>query len=323
MKLCRIRSAFLHCGLSVLLCACCAVGFVASFPFDCHAWSLRVPDLGDRLWLFNILSKKQEDPEWLQCEDLVDEAESALDRDDYPAALKFLQDYEAVPCTRESVDILVWRYLGVLHAFGYGTEKNVDLGIQYLTKGAEKKNSEAQYGLGLLLIVEQADIQNGIFWMESAAEQGHTKACYDLGKSYSNEETPIYSLEKAAKYYAMGAERGHIDCSQKLADMYYEGQGVGKNLEKARELYTFAAERGNADAAYMLSWTLLHDYESSTKNTEEAYLWLETAKYFNTELYDEGDLEGCFEEELSHESRAKMDKKLERVVSLITLRTQK
>ena len=75
--------------------------------------------------------------------------------------------------------------------YGYGTEVNKALALKYYRKSAVNGSKEAQYMTGLIFITEQGvqDHDQGIYWLERAAANGHIHAVFLLGKVHAQGDT--------------------------------------------------------------------------------------------------------------------------------------
>ncbi|REL24359.1 tetratricopeptide repeat protein [Thalassotalea euphylliae] len=75
--------------------------------------------------------------------------------------------------------------------YGYGTEADKALALKYYRKTAVNGSKEAQYMTGLIYVSEP-DLQNheqGIYWLERAAANGHIHAAFLLGKAHAQGDT--------------------------------------------------------------------------------------------------------------------------------------
>ncbi|RVT71968.1 T9SS type A sorting domain-containing protein [Flavobacterium sufflavum] len=173
-------------------------------------------------------------------------------------------------------------------------------------------NAEAMNGLGLLYskgIGVAVDEQQGINWLEKAAENGYAKAWYNLGLLYKegvgatqNQEKAIVCFEKAAKggydtawntwggmvmkgkgtaqnyplaisIFQQGADKGNAACLYSLGYLHYKGFGFPQDYAKAIELFELAAEKRNPVAMYMLGLCYRNGYGVAI-DTEKAKYWL-------------------------------------------------
>ena len=90
--------------------------------------------------------------------------------------------------------------LGTCYRNGYGTEKNLDLAVDYFQKSARQRME----------------------W-----------ACFRLGIMYYNAEGIARDYDKAFYWIKKAAARGHAEAQRCLAVCYRDGIGVEKNNEEA------------------------------------------------------------------------------------------
>ena len=67
-----------------------------------------------------------------------------------------------------------------------------------------------------------------------AAEQGYSKAQYDLAWMYSSGKGTTQDSKKAFNWYKKAAEQGHDSAQYELGAMYAFGRGVTKDLSKTK-----------------------------------------------------------------------------------------
>ncbi|REL27281.1 sel1 repeat family protein [Thalassotalea euphylliae] len=71
--------------------------------------------------------------------------------------------------------------------YGYGTDIDKALALKYYRKTAVNGSKEAQYMTGLIYVSEPdlQDHEQGIYWLERAAANGHIHASFLLGKAHA------------------------------------------------------------------------------------------------------------------------------------------
>ena len=84
--------------------------------------------------------------------------------------------------------------------------------------------------------------------LKAAAEKGHKKAQYRLGKCYDKGNGVKEDDKLAVNWYAKAAEQGHAKSQYRLGQCYADGRGVDRDFKQAVRWYLEAAERGNRDA---------------------------------------------------------------------------
>lgn len=81
------------------------------------------------------------------------------------------------------------------------------------------------------------------------AEQGDTKAQYNLGVMYRKGHGIPKNDAEAVKWYRKAAEQSYVDAQYNLGLMYYNGVGVPYDYVKAYMWWSFAKALGDKDVA--------------------------------------------------------------------------
>jgi TPR repeat protein len=101
-----------------------------------------------------------------------------------------------------------------------------------------------------------ADAMKGVRLLRQAADQGNVEAQYTLGLRLLMQGGSSV-LGEAAENFSLAASQGHLAATYWLGVMYENGGGVEKDFKRAKGLITEAADRGFAEAQYKLAmWTL-------------------------------------------------------------------
>ena len=114
---------------------------------------------------------------------------------------------------------------------------------------------EAQYALGKLLLSDDMEVRDpdeGIRWLNQAAENGNHFAAYRLGKEYLTGETLTKDTSKAAKWFTRSAEAGNQYAQYMLGKLYLTGQGVTRDQAQAMVWFSRSAAQGNQYAQFFL-----------------------------------------------------------------------
>lgn len=88
--------------------------------------------------------------------------------------------------------------------------------------------------------------------LKPAAEKGHKKAQYRLGRCYDKGNGVAENDKQAFYWYLKAAAQGHAKAQYQVGKCYKNGEGVEKNITKAVEYFTLAAKQDNADAQLAL-----------------------------------------------------------------------
>lgn len=144
---------------------------------------------------------------------------------------------------------------------------------------AESGNASAMNYLGFRLISgeagEEKNVEEGLYWLTRAAEEGDVKAASNLGWLYIQGEVLDKDLKKGVEWLAKASEAGLPVAQSLLGDLYRAGEGVAPDSVKADSLYREAFEHGLADAGYKL-----YDLNSSRYAALPADSLVSEGKYF-------------------------------------------
>jgi hypothetical protein len=114
----------------------------------------------------------------------------------------------------------------------------------------------AKYEVGVMYIEGQSapqDTQEGIRWLQSAANNEHVLAQLELGKIYLNGAPSVeadYLI--ALKWLEKAAQSGNADAQYHLGSMYRRGLGITKSNAEAVKWFRLAAKQGHKEARDIL-----------------------------------------------------------------------
>ena len=116
--------------------------------------------------------------------------------------------------------------------------KNYTEAVPKLRAAAEKGHKKAQYRLGRCYSkgygVEEND-RTAFEWYMKAAKQGSAKAQYQLGKSYKNGSGVEKDRKKAVEWFEKAAKQDNGEAQLALGKAYLKGKGVTADAAKARQ----------------------------------------------------------------------------------------
>jgi len=137
--------------------------------------------------------------------------------------------------------------------------------LRYAAKGEEAfsqlqqsagdtDDPNAQYKIGWCFDagygVEQSEA-DAINWYKRAAEKGHIKAQYKLGRIYDSLE----QYEEALPWYLAAAEGGHASAQFRVGSFFQLGRGgLSQSFEDAVHWYNRAAEQGQPQAQFWANY---------------------------------------------------------------------
>jgi hypothetical protein len=115
--------------------------------------------------------------------------------------------------------------------------KNYKEAFPKLSKAAEKGHKKAQYRLGRLY-----DKGNGVqendslafLWYMKSAKQDYAKAQYQVGKCYKNGEGVKKDRKIAVEWFTKAAKQGNADGQLALGKAYMKGKGIEADAAKAK-----------------------------------------------------------------------------------------
>ena len=112
--------------------------------------------------------------------------------------------------------------------------------------------------------------------LKAAAEKGHKKAQYRLGRCYDKGRGTAENDHLAFQWYEKSANQGYAKAQYQLGDCYKDGDGVAKDKKKAVEMFKKAAAQENADAEFALGKAYLKG-KGITADKAQAKKWLKRA----------------------------------------------
>jgi TPR repeat protein len=143
--------------------------------------------------------------------------------------------------------------LAYLYFAGRGVEKDVRKALALYLKLAKQGRSEAQYGVGVILINGEdgipADRKKAVSNYYNAAIQGNKNAQFALAELYIQGKGVKKDAEKAVTYLQMSADQGDSDSLALLGSLTFEGMGTNKDKLLSYVYIKLAANAGSKWAA--------------------------------------------------------------------------
>jgi TPR repeat protein len=164
--------------------------------------------------------------------------------------------------------------LGLMYAHGQGVAQDLDEALLWVTKAAERGLPAAQYLLASRMLGETGNASpEAVWWYLRAADQGHSRALFKLGKLWSSAQPGIAvaKLEASAAqgladaqfacgqaaareqppdygaaliYYRQAAEQNFAPAVSAIGDIYEAGLGVVRDIATAQSWYRRAVGLG-------------------------------------------------------------------------------
>lgn len=139
-----------------------------------------------------------------------------------------------------------------VEAIKSGINPSSDIDLQKQDREVSLSEAQAQYDLGYQYVTGQdrpKDMNEGIKWIQRAADQKIPEALFHLGAMYHHGQGMPQDYSKAAQYYLDAAEIGHAKAQNNLAGLYAEGLGVSGDLTKALKWFQMASNNGHPTAS--------------------------------------------------------------------------
>lgn len=140
---------------------------------------------------------------------------------------------------------------------------------------ANEGHTAAAYELGLAYqngAGRPIDHEAANKWVGIAADRGDPRALYLIGVTYALGEGVEQSDEVATAYFAEAAKRGHSYAQYLLAEAYANGRGVPRDADWAMLWYGKAARQGHREAQFAYG-ALLGTGTGLPKDEAKAYSW--------------------------------------------------
>jgi len=120
-----------------------------------------------------------------------------------------------------------------------------------LSLGASAQNADKLYEEGKALYDAERYSQ-AIAKLKPAAEQGHKKAQYHMGRCYDKGYGVAENDKIAFSWYMKGAKQGHAKSQYQVGKCYKNGEGVTEDKKQAFEWFSRSAKQDNAKAQLAL-----------------------------------------------------------------------
>ena len=140
--------------------------------------------------------------------------------------------------------------LGMLHIMGAGVEKNLEKGIEWMKKGAEKNDLHSMLNLGLHYAQNQPqDFSEAFKWFKLASDNGYAQAMGHLALLYATGQGIAQNSDEAFKWLNKGIVMGDVHSMFNSGLLYFQGiPGYEKNGMLARQWFQKAEQAGHPQA---------------------------------------------------------------------------
>jgi TPR repeat protein len=151
---------------------------------------------------------------------------------------------------------------------GVGVSANPQEGLAWMERAAQQGHVDAMFNLALHLPLEHAQ---HVPLLHAAAQAGHINAMICMGIYCQNQHQP----EAAVGWFQQAQSRGSQRANYFLGLAYRDGTGVEADAKQAVELLLLAGEQGDADAYFALYQSYLEGIGvRKNKKSQAKYLAL-------------------------------------------------
>jgi len=165
-------------------------------------------------------------------------------------------------------------YLGRLYLQGFGTLKNTDKAIEYLSQAAEGGDLKAQQFMGRYTLSVKKDLPKALYWFSKAANSGDVNAQMYCAAAYIYGVGTSVNEDKARRYYIDAARAGNPIAQFTLAEHFLNSRQSGNRTLGLLWLQKAAAQ-GFPEAQWLLSHNTAGDVNSKSalKSTLMPIAW--------------------------------------------------
>ena len=138
----------------------------------------------------------------------LDAARAAYEREDYDTAFKLFS-----PAANNANAEAQYR-LGLMHKFGWGTDRDLTAAATWLRRAADQQHPEAQAELGVLYKLGRGvkeDAAEAARWFRRAADSGVGIAQLNLARAYKDGTGVAKDLSEAYAWFTLAADNGYVD----------------------------------------------------------------------------------------------------------------
>lgn len=176
-------------------------------------------------------------------------------------------------------DALAMGQLGNEYLKGEIVKKDLDLALQWFTKGANANDMISNYQLG-------AGCDEG-GWLQKnfvaarkyylvAANSGHMIAAYRMAFFLESGMGGEVDIPNAGKYYEIAATQGHAYAMTRLGHLYFSNGTRNDREITAFSWYLKAARNNDAEGMYSTAWCLIRG-RGTAQDLNNGWQWMKTA----------------------------------------------
>lgn len=154
---------------------------------------------------------------------------------------------------------------------GVGTAKNLDKAIEYFSKAAKAKSTDAQRELALCYM-NKGDFEKAAPWFKLAAADKDLTSTYYYGHLLINGKGVKKDLQQGVIYMLGAANSEFAQAQYEMGELYAQGVGVHKDEVQSATWFKKAAHNNSANGM----WQLANCYMNGTgmaRDYNQAMVW--------------------------------------------------
>ena len=180
---------------------------------------------------------------------LKEKANKLYDKEEYEKAFALFSKI----CKKDWNDQYAAYTLGVMYAFGQGTEKDLAKAVGYFSAANTPKvlYPDGLYWMSLIMRdgkAVKADVTGALHNFERAGEAGHVDSMYEAGYMYANGRGTEKSLTAAADWMEKAAAKGHEQAKAWLSKYDTDVKNARREADKMAKIAAEQAEKSRRAA---------------------------------------------------------------------------
>lgn len=157
------------------------------------------------------------------------------------------------------------RNLGECYFFGNAVQKDVEQGLKFLEEAADKGDIKALIELSMIYFLGEdvtKDLEKSLNYLTIAVKTEDPEAMLYMGRYFFSQK----DFATALPWFQKSADAGYSDALDTLGIVYLLGKGVEPDVNRAIELFMEASEKKNPSACFHLAKIYLYGFEDVEKD---------------------------------------------------------
>ncbi|MEP3045221.1 MAG: tetratricopeptide repeat protein [Roseibium sp.] len=166
--------------------------------------------------------------------------------------------------------------LGDLYRKGLGVAKDLETAKSWYQRAAEEGDEDARQWVVWIERTDETPEQT-IQRYQSEFAQGEQEAAFNLARLYQSGTSGLQAdPAKAADWYRTAADAGHVRAQYELGRLHEDGEGVTQSDLAAMRWFRVASEQDFAEAQYRLAMLYLIG-RGAERDPAKGYFWMNRA----------------------------------------------